>query len=179
MAAHQALLSLGFSRQEYWNGLPFHSQMDESEKRKWTCSVVSDSLRPYGLQPTRLLCQWDFPGKSPRMGCHCLLWILYFSGCYILVLLIEIFVYEGYCVNHTFALMFWKENDLVKLSQSVTAHDVRHCFKSSAKSICTMLVWQLGTSDNMLALSDKNKVFTHQHTSEPAHEIWLIFLQYE
>ena len=25
MAAHQASLSLGFSRQEYWNGLPCHS----------------------------------------------------------------------------------------------------------------------------------------------------------
>ena len=36
-------------------------------------SVVSDSLRPHGLQPTRLLCLWDFPGKSTGMGCHCLL----------------------------------------------------------------------------------------------------------
>ena len=27
MAAHQALLSLGFSRQEYWSGLPFPSPM--------------------------------------------------------------------------------------------------------------------------------------------------------
>ena len=24
---------------------------------------MSDSLRPHGLQPTRLLCPWDFPGK--------------------------------------------------------------------------------------------------------------------
>ena len=30
-AAHQALLSLGFSRQEHWSGLPFPSPMDESE----------------------------------------------------------------------------------------------------------------------------------------------------
>ena len=34
MAAHQAPLSLGFSRQEYWNGLPFPSPMHESEKLK-------------------------------------------------------------------------------------------------------------------------------------------------
>ena len=27
-------------------------------------SVVSDSWRPHGLQPTGLLCPWDFPGKS-------------------------------------------------------------------------------------------------------------------
>jgi len=31
-AAHQALLSLGFSRQEHWSGLPFPSPMYESEK---------------------------------------------------------------------------------------------------------------------------------------------------
>ena len=34
---------------------------------------MSDSLRPHGLQPTRLLCPWDFPGKSTGVGCHCLL----------------------------------------------------------------------------------------------------------
>ena len=32
MAAHQAPPSLGFSRQEYWSGLPFPSPMHESEK---------------------------------------------------------------------------------------------------------------------------------------------------
>ena len=42
-AAHQAPPSLGFSRQEYWSGLPFPSPMHESEKWKWSCSVVSDS----------------------------------------------------------------------------------------------------------------------------------------
>ena len=31
-AAHQAPLSLGFSRQEHWSGLPFLSPMHESEK---------------------------------------------------------------------------------------------------------------------------------------------------
>ena len=32
MAAHQAPPSLGFSRQEYWIGLPFPSLVHESEK---------------------------------------------------------------------------------------------------------------------------------------------------
>ena len=73
MAAHQAPLSLGFSRQGHWSGWPFPSPMHESEKWKWSLSVVSDSLRPHGLQPTRLLCPWDFPGKSNGVGCHCLL----------------------------------------------------------------------------------------------------------
>ena len=73
MAAHQAPLSLGFSRQEHWSGLPFPSPMHESEKWKWSRSVVSDSSRPHGLQPPRLLRPWDFPGKSTGVGCHCLL----------------------------------------------------------------------------------------------------------
>ena len=72
-AAHQAPPSLGFSRQEHWSGLPLPSPMHESEKWKWSRSVVSDSQRPHGLQPTRLLRPWDFPGKSTGVGCHCLL----------------------------------------------------------------------------------------------------------
>ena len=71
--SHQAPPSLGFSRQEHWSGLPFPSPMHDSEKWKWSCSVVSDSQRPHGLQPTRLLHPWDFPAKSTGVGCHCLL----------------------------------------------------------------------------------------------------------
>ena len=33
---------------------------------------MSDSSRPHGLQPTRHLPPWDFPGKSTGVGCHCL-----------------------------------------------------------------------------------------------------------
>ena len=72
-AAHQAPSSLGFSRQEHWSGLPFPSPMHESEKRKGSRSVVSDSWRPHGLQPSRLLHPWDLPGKSTGVGCHRLL----------------------------------------------------------------------------------------------------------
>ena len=46
-AAHQAPPSLGFSRQEHWSGLPFSSPMHESEKWKWSCSVVSDLATPW------------------------------------------------------------------------------------------------------------------------------------
>ena len=63
-AVHHALPSLGFSRQEHWSGVPFPSPTHESEKWKWSRSVVSDSWQPHGLQPTRLLRPWDFPGMS-------------------------------------------------------------------------------------------------------------------
>ena len=65
--------SLGFSRQEHWSRLPFPSPMHESEKWKWSHSVVSDPQWPRGLQPSRLLHPWDFPGESTGVGCHCLL----------------------------------------------------------------------------------------------------------
>ena len=35
---------------------------------KWSRSVVSDSSRPQGLQPTRRLHPWDSPGKSTGVG---------------------------------------------------------------------------------------------------------------
>ena len=36
-------------------------------------SVGSDSFRPCGLLPTRLLSPWDSPGKNSEVGCHALL----------------------------------------------------------------------------------------------------------
>ena len=31
---------------------------------------MSDSVRPYRWQPTRLPCPWDSPGKNTGVGCH-------------------------------------------------------------------------------------------------------------
>ena len=42
-------------------------------KWKWSCSVVSSSLQPHGLQPVGFLRPWDFPGKGTGVGCHFLL----------------------------------------------------------------------------------------------------------
>ena len=46
------------------------------ERNRLCClvaSVMSDSLGPHGLQPTRVLRPWDFPGRSTGVGCHFLL----------------------------------------------------------------------------------------------------------
>ena len=58
-----------------------------SNAGKWKVKVKSLSrvrlYRPHGLQPTRLLRPWDFPGKSTGVGCHCLLHYLwqYLTNC--------------------------------------------------------------------------------------------------
>ena len=58
-------------------------RQNEPETSLFLCvthSVVSDSLRPHGLQPTRLLCPWDSPGKNTRVGCHVLLQFLFLGN---------------------------------------------------------------------------------------------------
>ena len=101
---YETPLSMGFSKQEHWSGLPFPPPWDLPDpgikptslmspvlvgiffttSATWeaphqlllSCqvtSVVSDSVQPHGLQPTRLLHPWDSPGKSTGVGCHCLL----------------------------------------------------------------------------------------------------------
>ena len=44
-----------------------------------SCSVMSDFLLPLGLQPTRLLCPWNSPGKNTGVGCHALLQGIFLS----------------------------------------------------------------------------------------------------
>ena len=74
-AAYQAPPSMGFSRQECWSGCHCLLQLLQqwlliSLLLEWNmgesvrCSVVSNSLWPHGLQPTRLLYPWNSPGKN-------------------------------------------------------------------------------------------------------------------
>ena len=100
-AAHQAPLSLGFSRQEHWSGLPVPSPMHESEKWKWSCSVVSDSSRPHGLQPTRLLAF-----QSPKMKRN-LFWVLVLEGLVGLHRTIQLQLLQHYWLGHRLGLLYW------------------------------------------------------------------------
>ena len=99
IVAHWAPLRMGFSRQEYWNGLLFPSpgdhpdpgieskspalQVDSLPTELWgnpdsvqfSRSVVSDSLWPYGLQHARLPCPSPIPwaysnSRSLSRWCH-------------------------------------------------------------------------------------------------------------
>ena len=53
-----------------WVAISFSNAWKGKVKVK---SVMSNSSRPHGLQPTRLLHPWDLPGNSTGVGCHCLL----------------------------------------------------------------------------------------------------------
>ena len=42
-------------------------------------ALDSNSLRSHGLQPARLLCPWNSPGKNTAVGCHVLLQGIYLT----------------------------------------------------------------------------------------------------
>ena len=76
---------------------------------KWKVKVKSLSrvrlLRPHGLQPTRLLHPWDFPGKSTGVGCHCLLQFPGYSLC---------------ILSHEFLILLWKWKGTVREKKNKT-----------------------------------------------------------
>ena len=85
---HGRLQFVGSQRIRHdWSDLA-HTQSSRQRMPKWlvlsknpscmcacvlSSSVVSDSLWPHGLWPTRLLCPWNFPGKNTGVCCHFLL----------------------------------------------------------------------------------------------------------
>ena len=96
--ALQGLLFMGFSRQEYWSGLPFPSPGDLpnagtepayfaspalaggffATSTTWEalclvtqCLTLCDPCKFFGLQPTRLLCPWGFSKQEYWSGLLC------------------------------------------------------------------------------------------------------------
>ena len=71
VAAHQAPLSLGLSKQEQWSGLPFLSPMHESESEvAQLCLTRSD---PMDCSLPGSSVHGIFQAKSTGVGCHRLL----------------------------------------------------------------------------------------------------------
>ena len=77
-----------------------------------SCSVVSDSVQLYGLQPARLFCLWDYPGKNGT-SCHFLL-----QG---------IFPTQGLNL-HLLCLLHWQ--DSLQLATLGSLHPISLHFKS-------------------------------------------------
>ena len=90
-AAHQGPLSLGFSRQEHWSGLPFPSPMKVKSESE-LIQLCPTLQRLHGLQPTRLLHPWDFPGKVLEWGA------IAFSGYMLEILIIAMKIILQYTI---------------------------------------------------------------------------------
>ena len=91
--AYQALPSMGFSRQEYWSGMPFPSPGDLPNPgiepgspalqtdafTIWVCVVKVKSqscptlCNPVDCSLLGSFSPWDSPGKNTEVGCHFLL----------------------------------------------------------------------------------------------------------
>ena len=50
MAAHQSPLSTGFSRQEYWSGLPFPSPINPWDWRYYHPHFIDERMRPQSVE---------------------------------------------------------------------------------------------------------------------------------
>ena len=114
MAAHQAALSLGFSRQEHWSGLPFPSPTHESEKWKWSHRVMSNCQWPHGRQPTRLLHPWGAITFSSLTFIAC-------CNCDSEISIIWSIIFDWHCCESVSLL--WEHSFLKKL-QSKMCHDI-------------------------------------------------------
>ena len=62
---------------------------------KWSLSVMSDSLQPHGLQPTRLLHPWDFPGESTALAYYYILKLCPFQNSYVETYSPSVMVFRG------------------------------------------------------------------------------------
>ena len=61
-SVYQAPPSMGFSRQEYWSGVPLPSPKPTIRSDQISRSVMSDSLRPHESQHARPPCPSATPG---------------------------------------------------------------------------------------------------------------------
>ena len=56
-------------QEKFWVYLCTHTHT-HTHTQKVSHSVMSNTLQPHGLWPTRLLCPWKTPVKNPGVGCH-------------------------------------------------------------------------------------------------------------
>ena len=86
-------------------------------------SVVSDSLQFHGLQPSRLLCPWDFPEKNTGVGCHFLLQGIFLT------------------LRSNLHFLHWQVNSLPLSHMGSTAKAMRECVHGSVASVVSDSLW--------------------------------------
>ena len=122
------------------------------------CSVISDSLQPSGLEPTTLLCPWDFPGKNTGVGCH----FLFHK------------VQHGLPVNYCYQYSSSSTFDRVRGYHKFRAAPSFLC-SFSLREICNAVNYGIFWSHSTLPLSETN-TFTLQlfgYISYAFHSLWL------
>ena len=82
-------------------------------------SVGSESLWPHELQPVRLLCPWNFPGKNTVVDCHFLLHGIFLTqGWNLHLLCISGTAGEFFTTSTTWEAWFYSYNILNKTKES-------------------------------------------------------------
>ena len=131
-----------------------NSKESESERHL----VVSNSLWHHGLEPARLLCPWNSPGKNTGAGCHFLLQVVFLTqGCNPGLLRCKQILY---CLSHQGSLVFYFLfffTILVKgvkkimidlaLSNALTTYKLSNLFKS----VSFLRVKEMATHSSILA----------------------------
>ena len=133
--------------------------MHESEKWKWSRSVVSDSWRPHGLQPTRLLHPWDFPGKST--GVHSPIFdCVYFCISQLVSLLVL-----GFSNSATIYWLFVMIIEGLALFQSITlqVHSLGPIISSFIHQLINYLLNTNPLTGHVLATEDRAIFLTSQN----------------
>ena len=103
---------------------------------------MSDSSQPHGLQPTRLLCPWDFLGKSTGVGCHRLFRFCYYSILQFLLLNLQVYISEKAMAPHSSTLAWkipWTEEPgrLQSMGSLRVGHDL-----ATLLSLFTFMHWR-------------------------------------
>ena len=80
-------------------------------------SVMSHSLRLYGLWPTRLLCPWGCPGKNTGVSCHSLLQEIFLTQGLKTHFLSPALTYEFFTTSVT-----WEALSVSSVAQSCLTH---------------------------------------------------------
>ena len=104
--------------------------------RARTRSVMSDSLWPHGLQPTRLLSPWDHPSKNTGVSCY--------------FLLQRVFLTQGlnpcllYCTRILLQLSHWGSTSCQNIFLHLTYHQCCEAFLAPIDklphTLCVFLV---------------------------------------
>ena len=135
---------------------------------------MSYSLQPHGLQPTRLLCLYNSPGKNVGVGCHSLLQRIFpTQGSNTGLLHCSKFFY---CLTHQ-AIFFFPKYDIKWLSYNISQDKHQSTIQeswicgvvgnNSSSSLCTFPGYWKFTQTKPMQVSFVKQKFTRKQRIFP------------